>query len=211
MMARVKLLAERINALTVRERFLLFAALIGILGAVTDAVFITPLLKQQKALVAQIDRKSTEMDILREKVDAEVMSRSLGRAAELATGLAEVQRELLDVEREIAGMSAIGRDPVAMSALLGRVLRQTEKVALVRVIQAGSDSAVVLPVAGTVIASTANRGAIDVTLAGNYLDLLDYLASLEKSLPQARWGGVRMKAEAMPAQVTVRIVTGQGQ
>lgn len=201
MIERVKRLAARINALSVRERFLLFAATISVLGALTDALFITPLLTQQKALVAQIERKSSDMDLLRERVNAEVMSRSVARAAEIALSLADVQKEQNEVEAEIAALNAAsGTTGAATSTTLGKVLRQTDKVSLVRVVQAAD-------VVGTP-GSPAGRGALDITLAGNYLDLVDYLAALEKSMPNARWASVKMKADASPVQVTVRIVAG---
>jgi MSHA biogenesis protein MshJ len=202
MIARIKRLSARINALNVRERFLLFAVSVSILGGATDYFFITPLVNQQKALVAQLDQKSTDMDVLREKVNAEVLQRNLGRAAELVAGMRESKAELDAVDAEIASLNAVSADPVAMSALLSRVLKRSDKVTLVRVVQANDGA----PVA--VGNAAANRGAIDITLAGNYLDLVDYLAALEKSLPQSRWGAVRLKAETGLAQLTLRIVTG---
>ena len=201
MIERVKQLAARINALSVRERSLLFAVTISVLGALTDTFFITPLLTQQKALVAQIERKSSDMDLLREKVNAEVMSRSVARAAEIAKSLAEVQQEQGAIEAEIAALnSAGGVGAVTTSTLLSKALRHTDKVSLVRVVQAAD-------VPGTA-GSAANRGVLDITLAGNYLDLVDYLGALEKSLPNARWAFVKLKADASPVLVTVRIVTG---
>ncbi len=200
----LKRVASKINALTVRERFLLFAVSVSVLGALTDTFFISPLLEQQKALVAQLDRKSTDMDALREKVNAEVVKRNLGRATELATGLEATRQELATVEREIGTLLAASSDPVAMSALLGKVLKRSDRVALVRVVQANADA----PNAIQSGATPAARGAVDITLAGQYLDLVEYLAALEKSLPQARWSAVRLRADAGPTQVTIRLVSG---
>ena len=36
---------------------------------------------------------------------------------------------------------------------------------------------------------------------------MQYLALLEKEMPQARWGNLVLKAETMPVQMTVRILT----
>jgi MSHA biogenesis protein MshJ len=206
MMAQIKRLFARINALNVRERFLLFAVSVSILGGATDFFFITPLMNQQKALVAQLDQKSTDMDVLREKVNTEVLQRNLGRAAELAAGMRETKAELDAIDAEVASLGAVSADPVAMSALLSRVLKRSDKVTLVRVVQANTDASPPTPMPTG--AMQPSRGAIDITLAGNYLDLLDYLAALEKSLPKSRWGAVRLKADAGMAQITVRIVTG---
>jgi len=207
MMANMKKLAARINALSIRERFLLFAAAIGVLGALTDYFFISPLLAQQKALVAQLDKKSTDMDLIREKVDAEMMGRSVGRSAELKTAAADVQRELESVEREIAELSGNGANATSIPAMLHRVMQRSDKVSIVRVAQLGvSAQGAPSPPTGT----QANRGGLEITLAGSYPDLMDYLSSLEKSLPQARWAALNLKADTQPAQITVRLVTGGG-
>jgi MSHA biogenesis protein MshJ len=206
MTAQIKRLFARINALNVRERFLLFAVSVSILGGATDYFFITPLLDQQKALVAQLDQKSTDMDVQREKVNAEVLQRNLGRAAELAAGMRETKAELDAIDAEVASLSAANTDPVAMSALLNRVLKRSDKVTLVRVVQANTDVTPPPPIATGAVPPS--RGAVDITLAGNYLDLVDYLVALEKSLPQSRWSAVRLKADAGSAQITVRILIG---
>lgn len=199
-------LAARVNALTLRERFLLFACVIAVLGALTHVIFISPLLDQQKILVAQIDKKSSDMDRLRDETTLEMLKRSRDRAAELSAGILKVQREIDVVEREIAAASATGGDAVAMSAMLARVLRRADKVGLVRIVQVGGELGAAVPVAATGTA----RGGLDITLSGGYLDLMEYLGALEKALPGARWGAFKLNAEAVPAQVTVRIVTTAG-
>ena len=199
-------LAARINALTVRERFLLFACLIAVLGLITEILFISPLLDKQKVLVAQIDKKSSEMDLQREETNLEMVKRSRENVKELNAGLLKVQEDISAVEKEIAMLSASGVDTVAVSAMLGRVLRRSEKVGLVRVVQVAPE----MTPNSSPAAQPANRTGLDITLSGGYLDLMEYLASLERELPQARWGAFLLKADVVPAQLTVRIVTSGG-
>ena len=206
MNAKLKDLAARVNALSVRERFLLFAAAIGVLGALTDYFFISPLLAQQKALVAQLDKKSTDMDLIREKVDAEMLGRSVSRSSELKLAAAEVQRELDAVEREIADLSGSSASATPVTTMLKRVMQRSDKVAIVRVAQTGPGAQQVPRPTGT----AADRGGLEITLSGSYPDLMEYLTSLERSLPQARWAGLTLKADAQLVQVSVRLVTGGG-
>ena len=196
-------LAARINAMTMRERFLLFACVIAVLGGITQAFFISPLIDQQKVLVAEIDKKSSEMDIRRDETNLEIFKRNRDQIFELNANTLKVQSDLASVEREIAALSTNGVDASAISPILKRVLRRSDKVALVRVVQVGTEFSAAVP-AGT---QAANRSGLDITLAGSYLDLMDYLALLEKELPQARWGTLVLKADTMPVQVTVRIFT----
>lgn len=207
MMANLKKIAARINALSIRERFLLFAAAIGVLGALTDYFFISPLLAQQKALVAQLDKKSTDMDLIREKVDAEMMSRSVSRSSELRAAAAEVQRELDAIERDIADLNGNSAGATPVATMLNRVMQRSDKVAIVRIAQLGAGAQAVSP---PPTGAPTVRGGLEITLSGSFPDLLDYLASLERSLPQARWAALNLKADTQPAQLTVRILTGSG-
>ena len=195
--------AARINAMTMRERFLLFACVVAVLGLITEAFFISPLIDQQKVLVGQIDRKSNEMDILRDETNMEILKRRRDHVSELNAGTLKVQNDIASVEREIAALSTTGVDAGTISMMLRRVLRRSEKVTLVRVVQVGTELSAVVP-AGT---QAASRSGLDITLAGSYLDLMEYFVLLEKELPQARWGTLVLKADAMPVQVTVRIFT----
>ena len=196
-------LATRVNAMTLRERFLLFACVIAVLGAITNVLFIAPLIDQQKILVAQIDTKSSEMDMLNDETNMEILRRRRDHMVELSAATLKVQGDIDLVGREIAALSTAGINTVAISAMIKRVLRRSDKVVLVRVVQVGTELSAVAS-AGT---QTATRSGLDITLSGNYLDLMQYLALLEKEMPQARWGNLVLKAETMPVQMTVRIFT----
>ena len=195
--------AKWVNGLTLRERSLVFTVLVALLGALTYVLFISPLVEQQKILVAQLDSKSSAMDKQREAVNVEMLARGRDRVVELNAGMLRVQENIDETEREIATLSASGADAAAISTMLNRVLRRSDKVTLVRVAQVGVDGTT----AATARGAGAGRGGLDITLSGSYLDLMEYLSSLEKALPAARWGALWLKAESSPAQLTVRIVT----
>ena len=196
-------LATRVNALTLRERFLLFACVIAVLGTITELLFISPLVDQQKILVEQIDKTSSKMDEQRGNTNMEVLKRGRDHLSELNAGTLKVQADIDLIEREIAALSTTGADAVAISTMLRRVLRRSDKVTLVRLVQVGTELSAVAPVG----AQAATHGGLDITLAGSYLDLMEYLTLLEKELPQARWGNFVLNAETIPVQVTVRILT----
>ena len=196
-------LAKWVDGLTLRERFLVFTALVGLLGALTYAFFIVPLQEQQKILVTQLDSKSSAMDSQREAMNLELLKRGRDRVLELNAGILRVQQDIDEIEREIAALSTTNTDAAAISAILNRVLRRSDKVTLVRVVQVGVDTGLAPAARGAV----GGRGGLDITLSGSYLDLMDYLASLEKALPTARWGALWLRAESSPAQLTLRIVT----
>lgn len=194
-MARWESLVARVNAMKRRERLLLFAAIVVVLGAVTNQLFIAPLTRLQAQRAREIDRSSEAMEAQRVKLERALAESRRARVSELEGQIAAAQSEIEAADRAIASISASATDEAALRAVLARSLRGTRKVALVRVSTAES------PAAG---APAAGRG-VDITLAGDYLDLMEYLAALEAALPQARWSALRLTAETAPVQLSVRI------
>ena len=207
MMALWLRLASRVNSMTLRERFLLFACVIAVLGGVTHLLFISPLIEQQRVLVEKIDKKSSEMDMLRDETNMEMRKRSRDYTTDLSARALKVQADIDLVEQEIAALTAKGGASREVSAILNRVLRRSDKIALIRVVPVGTELSA-MPQGG---ARPTGRGGVDITLSGNYLDLMVYMAQLEKDLPQARWGALVLKAEPMPVQLTIRLLTTAAQ
>ena len=191
--------SARVDAMSRRERFLIFICIVGVLGAGANLLYIAPLIKLQKQRAAQIDTHSADVEAQLGSMRTGILARRRARADEVERDTAKVQGELEAVDREIARLAEGTREAVAMPAMLKRVLRRSDKVMLVRVASAADAAA-----PGT---ATAPPSGLDITLAGGYLDLMEYLATLEAALPLARWSTLRFSAETAPAQVAVRVVT----
>ena len=196
MIARWEKLVARVNAMKRRERLLLFATIVILLGAVTNQLFIAPLTRLQAQRAREIDTSSEAMEAQRVKLERSLAGSRRARMAELEGQVAAAQSEIEAADRAIASISASATDEAALSAVLRRSLAGTRKVALLRVSTA--EAAAGAPASG--------RG-VDITLGGDYLDLMEYLAALEAALPQARWSALRLTAETTPVQVSVRIAT----
>jgi MSHA biogenesis protein MshJ len=197
MTANWEKLVARVNAMKRRERLLLFAAIVVLLGAVTNQLFISPLTRLQAQRAREIDSSSEAMEAQRVKLEQALAGSRRARMAELEGQIAAAQSEIEAADRGIASISASATDEAALRAVLTRSLQGTRKVALLRVSTAEA-------AAGSAPAS--GRG-VDITLGGDYLDLMEYLAALEAALPQARWSALRLTAETTPVQVSVRIAT----
>ncbi len=193
-------LAVRIDALSLRERFMLFIGILAALALLTFQLFISPLMTQQNILVAQLDKKSSDMNLQQAQTNLEMLRRGRDRAKVVAVEMAKAQADIDMIETEIASMAVVPVDAAAISAMYTRILKRSDRVALVSMAQASTE-----PVA-VANADPNRRSSIDVTLSGKYQDLVEYLFALEKTLPQARWGGVWVRAEPAPTQVTIRIV-----
>ena len=197
MTARWESLVARVNAMKRRERLLLFAAIVVLLGAVTNQLFIAPLTRLQAQRAREIDTSSEAMEAQRLKLERSLAASRRARMAELEGQIAAAQSEIEAADRAIASISASATDEAALNAVLTRSLAGTRKVALLRVSTAEAAAA----------GAPASGRGVDITLGGDYLDLMEYLAALEAALPQARWSALRLTAETTPVQVSVRIAT----
>lgn len=200
MKAHWQKLAARINALSLRERFMLFIGILAALALLTFQLFISPLMTQQKLLVAQLDKKTSDMDVRQAETNLEMLRRGRDRAKVVAVEMVKAQADLDVIETEIASFAVVPVDAAAISTMLTRILKRSDRVALVSMTQVGAEPGAVAN------ADPNRRSSIDVTLSGKYQNLVEYLFALEKTLPQARWGGVWIRAEPAPTQVTIRIV-----
>lgn len=206
MRAQVRQLMDRVDAMTLRERGLLFLCVLVVLGALTWVLAVMPLAAVQKQRATQIDQVSAQMEALRDKTQVGILEGRRQRAAQLNADIARLQAQIDAIEGEAVTAPGKGGEEASAAALLKRVLRRTEKVALVRVASSSAEPGSA-PAKGT--AGVAGSG-LDITLAGRYLDLMEYLATLEAAMPQAHWSALRLTAETTPTQVVVRLAVPQG-
>ncbi|MBA4175089.1 MAG: hypothetical protein C0505_00780 [Leptothrix sp. (in: Bacteria)] len=209
-----QLQARRIDALSLRERAIMFVSVAVALMALADWLAFSPMMARQKALTAQLQKHSREMDTLRQRVAAAAPGAQpdtpVGRLHK-AVAQASAERDALDTEirRQLAAPDASPQ----LADLLARVLRRHERLTLVRLATAAP--------AGTAPASPATaapgspqpaaNGAepalspVDLAVSGEYAELVAYLAEIEKALPGLRWGELRLSGASSPPALAMRV------
>jgi MSHA biogenesis protein MshJ len=220
-----------IDGLKFRERVLLFGAIVAVLAVMTDFLFVSSVTEQQKKLTSQIDSQSADSEARRDRMQTAQMRRERDRITTLEADVAKLQAEADAVDRDISALSSPTGDAAGMSAVLARVLKRNDRVKLVRVVSAGAEAVTpapplpgglaalaTAPIPGTsalpavtapaanAVPATLQRNALDITLSGSYLDLMDYVATLEKTMPSLRWGALKFSTSTAPSQLTVRIM-----
>ena len=224
------------DGLRFRERILLFIAMMGVLAAITDVFFISNLTAEQRKLTNKLDSQSAASEARQDRIQLDMLQRANARANSVEGDIARVQRELDGVERDIVALALPTGDAAGLAAVLSRVLKRNDRVKLVRIVSAGADTLSAAPAAGGIVAAitgaaqavaqpaigalptavppttpasaaaTLQRSALDITLSGNYLDLMAYVGALEKAMPGLRWGALTFTTDTVPAQIKLRIV-----
>jgi MSHA biogenesis protein MshJ len=185
---------KRINALTLRERTIMFVSLAVAMAALADALVLSPQGAEQKALATKMRQQAAELDGLRSQLVA-------GTAAAGAdTPLGRLQR--LRVERQAVEEKIRqhgGKDAARLPDLLAQVLKRHDKLVVLRLATAvprapAEGEAAALPQLG-----------VDLSLAGSYLDLVAYLAEIETTLPGVHWSELQINQSDPTPVLKVRV------
>lgn len=190
--------ARRINALTLRERVIMFASLAVALGALADALVLSPQISAQKAMATQLRAQNAELDGLRAQLAS---LRGPGAAdtplARLQRSLAAARTERAQVDAEITRRSSAEGGAALLPELLERVLKRHERLTLLRL-------ATVKPAPAA--SGDAPRQAVQLAVRGSYPDLTQYLAETEAALPGLRWGDVAIARQGSSAELTATVL-----
>lgn len=212
--------AARIDVLTLRQRALLFLACAAVLVAALYQLALLPLLREQSALQAGIADQRRVLQTLDADMSARADAFARDPDAADRTRLAAVRA---DSARLAAGLAALQQGLVAperMTPLLQSILRANGKLALVSLTtlpvsqlggpQADADVAKNPPKPGAAVPASGiiYRHGVQVTVRGNYLDMIDYMAALEALPTRLFWGQAAFEVDEYPqARLTLTLYT----
>jgi len=214
--------AERIDALSVRERVLVFSTAMALLLALLYTIFIDPQLAAQKRLSASVVQRQSELRNIEAQITAIATSRAADPDRALRERAADVRKQLGEIERQIAAEERKFTPPEEMKAVLEEMLARNRAVQLVGMktlpssTLAEARSELGKPEAAKPAAKPPAepakagerliyRHGIEVTVAGGYLDLLRYLRDLEHLRTQLYWSSLEIDATRYPRH-TMKIV-----
>lgn len=197
--------AARVDALSLRERVMVFAAVMVAVLALGYTLAIEPELAKHKRIAGAMLQKHSEM----KGFEAQV-TKLLGSGAQQAhrserERLARLRAELSMLEGRISSEERRFTAPSQMRAVVEGLLARTRGVALVELktlaaetvaagAKPGAKPAAKPAPAGRLI----YRHGVELTVSGSYLDLLGYARELEKLPSQLYWGALELDAVAYP-------------
>jgi MSHA biogenesis protein MshJ len=186
--------AKRIDALTLRERAIMFVSIVIGLVAAFDHFLLSPRMAEQKALAGQIRQLSREVDGLRAQL---APGRTEGPGAKLTRELDDLRAQQLHLDQALAQLQGGLAGGAQLPDLLERVLRRHDRLTLMRLATVKAPAAVTTP---------HQRQAVQIAMRGNYPDLTQYLADTEAALPGLRWGDVAIARQGSGAELTATVL-----
>jgi MSHA biogenesis protein MshJ len=247
--------AARVDALSLRERALVFAALAGLIVFAAYLGGVGPLLQKQVVLGAQLAQQQNNLTGMDAEIAQKLHAYEVDPDAESRARLAAVKAESAQLGESLRAMQKGLVAPERMAPLIDAILRANGRLKLVsmRTLPVSSlneappgegatlEKAEAKPAAKTEtaakleeirrkvaesVAKAAAAGAptgpavapkpgsllyrhgVEITVRGNYLDMIDYMTALESLPTQLFWGGAKLEVEDYPtARLTLTMYT----
>lgn len=199
----VQVYIDRFDALSFRERAMVFLAVCIITVAFAWNGFLDPSLLRQKGYTNTLAQKQQEIVLLQTQLSALMLARAKETSGPSRQNLDAERRKLAELDRLIEARQREMVPPDRMAALLTDMLKTSRNVEIkgMRSLAASPVSAVHADAEGQANAASMYRHGVEVTVAGQYLDLLNYLASIEKLPVKIFWGGLSIDAALYPRNV----------
>ena len=207
MKARILELMARIDALTLRERGLLFAAAAAVILFIGHSAVLGPLYREQDALREQIDQQQNKLIGIDGEIAARVQAYQVDPDAPAREKLQAIRQETAALGDSLLAMEHGLVPPERMGPLVDGILRANGRLKLVSMrtlpveALAGPETAAPAPAAAPAAAAAPllYRHGIEVTVRGNYLDMVDYMSALDAMPTRMFWGRAQLDVEEYPA------------
>ena len=220
---------NRLDALSERERVLIFVAGLAVVVAFAYAAGIEPALKQRKLLSARM--LDQQAQIIAADAQKQALAHTLAKDpdAPLREQIAGKQRELADLDSQLAGLQRTLIGPEQMAAVLQQLIGPERGVRLVSLrnlpaaplldkedtpaaadkptdkAPAAADKA---PAAvDKAMAPHVFKHGVEVVVEGSYASLLAYVARLEGQPWQVYWGKTVLSADYPKVVVALTLYT----
>ncbi len=196
----------RINALSLRERVFLFLAVIASCMALADVLWLSPAQVAHKQLTQRFEKQSADLQRAREELKTVAQPADAGRAAR--DEIAAINTQLESVNLSIKEVLPDTARATPLAQALGQLLRRHAGLTLVRTSAMAPEVVTIEPgqVAGAAALPVGlTRQGIELTVAGAYPDLTQYVKTLESAMPQVRWGVMTLKSDTLPPELTLQL------
>lgn len=219
MKAKLKLWMDRIDAMSLRERMLIFGMLAVAVIALGFSFGIDPLSARQKNLNQQLQQQRAQLQALQAQMQTMVDAVKNDPDAPNRARLAALQQQASSARAELAGVQQGFVAPQDMAPLLRDLLGKNARLKLVSMksLPPSPISATTGADGKTAPAADAKpkpetpalyKHGIEVTLEGSYADLVEYLSGVERMPRRVYWGGARLSVEQYPvSRLTVTVYT----
>jgi len=213
---KAKLIAyrERLDAMSLRERLLIFLMLAAVLIALGVNSALDPLLTKQKLLTQKLMQTQAQTQALETQMSALAEAAKIDPDAPNKLHLAQLEAQRSSAYAALAnarqGLVSADRMGLLLQELLGKNTRL--KLVGIKTLPA---SALLEPAKSTTTPKTNNdaalglyRHGVEISVEGSYADLMAYLSALEHMPWRVYWSEASLSTQAYPtSRLTLTLFT----
>lgn len=205
----------KIDALSLRERIMIFAGTALTLMLSLNALLFDPQFAQQKQLSQQIQSDQSKIAEMQTEIQQKVKSQAADPDSGNKELLKKLQQQSLQMHADLLGLNNGLVKPENIASLLEDILKRNGKLRLIslKTLPASSltsaapneatISAEKLPAPSVAAQSVPDTGdiykhGVEIVVQGKYLDMMTYMSALEAMPWQLFWGKAKMQVETYP-------------
>ncbi|HYS57696.1 MAG TPA: type II secretion system protein GspM [Burkholderiales bacterium] len=197
--------ADRLDAMSLRERVLIFLAVAVVIVAIADSVLFDPILRRQKINSQRVHQQEEEIRTMQGQVQAYAQSQTGDNANAKRQRLEKRKLELAALDRELGARQGELVPPERMAKMLSEIVKRNPDIELVSLRSLPATGftqslAAILGPGGLAL----YRHGIEIAVSGSYLKMLTYVGELERLPAKIMWGNMELQAGAYPV-VTLKI------
>lgn len=208
MKERLQQLANRVDRLTLRERVLVFLAVVAVAWSAWDMILLAPYTAKRDAARQEVADIRDRVGRLNNAIEETLASRDSDPNEALRQRLESLEARMDDIDGNIRTATADLVRPSDMPGLLRAVLEKQTDLELVRMSSVPPEPLISQEELGGQAGEIGNiwRHGLRLEVRGHYLDVLEYVEALEELEWRFLWGGIEIATEQYPDNRVVIVV-----
>jgi MSHA biogenesis protein MshJ len=211
-------ISEKVDAISLRERVLIFVAAAFVVVSLVNVFFLDPLLLKQKNMTVQVVQQQEKIKEIQAQIENIIQAKNAQSTSPQRLQLNKVREEMEEGNLFLKSNRENLVEPDKMADLLRQVLSKNANLQLVNLqtlavtslfdTEAGAAATAPAPAIPAMTEKQIFKHGVELTVKGNYLDLLQYLSALERMPTQMFWAKVKMNVVQYPdAELTLTLYT----
>lgn len=202
----------KIDAMSLRERTLIFLAAAFLVVSLIDSLLLSPLLAKQKNLSGQVEQQQERMKALQAQIVVLIDAKQADTHSPQRERVRMLRQQLADGEAYLKERRDNLVPPEQMAALLEQVLNKNKNLQLVA-LNTLPPTLFIEPAGGLGAQAVSGekqvfKHGVQLVVRGSYADLLHYLTVLEGMPAKMYWGMARLEVVQHPvAELTLTLYT----
>ncbi len=214
---RLKKYGDSVDSMALSERAMFFSAVALVLVTLLQVFLLNPVLSRRNQVSAQIAQQQDETKAIQVQIEALVRPDIPDQNAINRDKLKSLREQMAQLDRQLEQQQKQFVAPGKMAAMLEGMIGKNRRLQLVslRNLPGGSvaESGAVVPPGAAGSGARAGGGreifrhTVELSVRGNYFDLLDYLAALERIPEHLFWDGFELTAQYPQSVLKLTIYT----